>query len=225
MRLQVCYGGTFDPVHNGHLAIACTVRDALAADVRLLPAADPPHKGDTHADAVQRARLLDLAIAGERGLSVDRRELRRAGPSYTVDTLRELRAELGVQVSIVWLIGSDSLAQLHTWHRWRELFAHAHVLAVERSGSCVNADSLARKAPVVQAEVGPRWRTAAQLDASPAGGFAVLPLSHQRPESSTELRRRINAGEPWHDWVPVAVAEYIDRHGLYSRRAVPLAPL
>ncbi|MGH8078303.1 MAG: nicotinate-nicotinamide nucleotide adenylyltransferase, partial [Lysobacter sp.] len=79
MRLQVCYGGTFDPVHNGHLAIACAVRDELAAEVRLLPAADPPHKDETHAVATQRARMLDLAIAGERGLTVDRRELRRDG--------------------------------------------------------------------------------------------------------------------------------------------------
>lgn len=225
MQLQVCYGGTFDPVHNGHLAVACAVRDALAAEVRLLPAADPPHKDETHADASARARMLDIAIAGERGLRVDRRELRREGPSYSVDTLRDLRDELGKQVPIVWLIGSDSLAELHTWHLWRELFEHAHILAVERPGSRVDADSLGRKAPAVQAEVGPRWRPADQLHASSAGGFAVLPLSRQRPESSTELRRRIGAGEPWQDWVPAAVAEYIDRHRLYAGRAALSAPL
>lgn len=221
MLLQVCYGGTFDPMHNGHLAIACAVRDALTAEVRLLPAADPPHKDETHADAAQRARMLDLAIAGERGLRVDRRELRRDGPSYTIDTLRDLRDELGTQVPIAWLIGSDSLVQLHTWHRWSELFEHAHILVVERSGSRVDAASLGRDAPAVQAEVGPRWRPADQLHASPAGGFAVLPLSRQRLESSTELRRRIGAGEPWQDWVPAAVVEYIGRHRLYSRRATP----
>ena len=225
MRLQVCYGGTFDPVHNGHLAIARAVRDVLAAEVRLIPAADPPHKGDTHADAGQRARMLDLAVAGERGLSVDRRELRREGPSYSVDTLRELRAELGDQVSIAWLVGSDSLAQLHTWHRWRELFTQAHILAVERAGSCVDAASLARDAPEVQAQIGPRWRPPEQLHASPSGGFAVLPLARPRPESSTELRRRIVAGEPWQDWVPPAVATYIFRHRLYAARPAPSAPL
>ena len=225
MRLQVCYGGTFDPVHNGHLAIACAVRDTLAAQVRLLPAADPPHKGDTHADAAHRARMLDLAIAGERGLCVDRRELRRDGPSYTVDTLRELRAELGEQVPIVWLIGSDSLAALHTWHRWRELFEHAHILAVERPGSRVDADSLGHHAPEVQAGIGPRWRPAEQLHLSPAGGFAVLPHHQQRPESSTELRRRIGAGESWQDWLPAAVAEYIARHRLYAGRDESCSPL
>lgn len=219
MRLQVCYGGTFDPVHNGHLAIACAVRDALAAEVRLLPAADPPHKSEPHAAASQRARMLDLAIAGERGLSVDRRELHRGGPSYTVDTLRELRGELGESVPIVWLIGSDSLAELHTWHRWRELFEHAHVLAVERAGARVDANSLGQDAPEVQAEIGPRWQPAEQLHTTPAGGFAVLPLRRQRPESSTELRRRLIAGEPWRDWVPAAIAEYIARHRLYAARA------
>lgn len=221
MRLQVCYGGTFDPVHNGHLAIACAVRDALSAEVRLIPAADPPHKGETHAEAGQRARMLDLAVAGERDLGIDRRELRRDGPSYTVDTLHELRAELGDQVPIAWLVGSDSLAELHTWHRWRELFAHAHILAVERAGSRIDADSLRRDAPEVQAEIGPRWRPPEQLQASGAGGFAVLPLPRQRPESSTELRRRIVAGEPWQDWVPPAVAAYIGGQRLYAARPAP----
>ena len=73
MSLLVCYGGTFDPVHNGHLAIARAARDALDASVRLLPAADPPHKDATHADAAQRARMLEIAVAGEPGLKVDRR--------------------------------------------------------------------------------------------------------------------------------------------------------
>ena len=225
MQLLVCYGGTFDPVHNGHLAIACAVRDALAAEVRLIPAADPPHKDEPHATAPRRARMLDLAVAGERGLVVDRRELHRDGPSYSVDTLRELRAALGPQVPIAWLIGSDSLAQLHTWHRWRELFSHAHILAVERAGSRIDADALGHDAPEVQAEIGPRWRPAEQLRASPAGGFAVLPLQCPRPESSTELRRRIVAGEPWQDWVAPAVATYIVRHRLYAPRPAPSAPL
>ena len=100
VTLRVCYGGTFDPVHNGHLAVARAARDALQAQVFLLPAADPPHKGPTQANAQQRARMLDLALAGETGLKVDRRELYREGPSYTIDTLLELRAELGDEVPL-----------------------------------------------------------------------------------------------------------------------------
>lgn len=218
--LLVCYGGTFDPVHNGHLAIARAVRDAMATQVSLLPAADPPHKGPTHADAEQRAAMLELAVDGESGLRVDRRELHRDGPSYTIDTLCELRAELGPDIPIAWMIGSDSLVELDTWKRWRELFDYAHILAVQRPGSLTDGDSLERRAPAVHAETAPRQRHASQLHDTAAGGFAVFPLGEQRPESSTELRRRIRADESWRDWVPSAVADYIHRHGLYRGRDV-----
>jgi len=224
-ELIVCYGGTFDPVHNGHLAIARAVRDGLVTQVRLLPAADPPHKGPTHADAEQRAAMLDLAVDGESGLHVDRRELHRDGPSYTIDTLRELRAELGPDAPIVWMIGSDSLVELDTWKRWRELFEYAHVLAVQRPGSLTDGDSLERRAPTVHAEIAPRQCPALQLHDTAAGGFAVFPLAEQRPESSTELRRRIRTGESWREWVPTTVADYIDRHGLYRDRGIHATPL
>jgi nicotinate-nucleotide adenylyltransferase len=215
--LVLCYGGTFDPVHNGHLAIAAAVRDALDAEVHLIPAADPPHKGPTHADAAQRATMLALAVEGQRGLLVDRRELRRQGPSYTIDTLRELRAELGPHVPLVWMIGSDSLLELDTWHRWRELFDFAHILAVGRPGARIDEATIAARAPAVHAEIGPRWRLPAQLHAMPAGGFAEFRLAAERPESSTELRRRIRERDPaWRDWVPPAVAAYIAGQGLYG---------
>ncbi len=214
-KLLVCYGGTFDPVHNGHLAVARTARDALAADVALIPAHDPPHKGPTRADAAQRAEMLELAVADETGLSVDRRELRRDGPSYTFDTLGELRAELGETAPIAWLIGADSLLQLHTWHRWRELFERAHIVAVQRPGSQVDANRLREQAPPVLAEIAGRWLPPQALAETASGGFALLPLPELRPESSTELRRRIREGGDWQGWVPPAVAAYIVGHGLY----------
>lgn len=225
MALQVYYGGTFDPVHCGHVAVARAVRDGLDAQVQLVPAADPPHKDATHADAIARARMLDLAVAGEPGLKVDRRELRREGPSYTVDTLRELRAELGPDTPIVWMVGGDSLLQLHRWHRWQELFQFAHVLAVARPGSHLDMATIAEQSPPVHAEVAARWHPPRDLSQAPAGGFAAFELALQRPESSTELRRRIAAGEAWRDWVPAAVAEYIVRHGLYAVRDVTPASL
>jgi nicotinate-nucleotide adenylyltransferase len=225
MALRIYYGGTFDPVHAGHLSVAREVRDALDAHVFLVPAADPPHKDETHADADARARMLDLAIAGEPGLKVDRRELHRIGPSYTVDTLRELRAELGPDAPLVWMIGGDSLLQLHTWNRWRELFALAHVLAVARPGSHLEPAAVAAVAPEVEAEIGPRRRPAQSLNSSAAGGLAVFPLRRERPESSTELRRRIAAGEPWEAGVAPAVAEYIRRKALYGVRGVTPASL
>lgn len=221
--MLVCYGGTFDPVHNGHLAVACAVRDALSAKVALLPAHDPPHKGPTRADALQRAEMLELAIEGEPGLCVDRRELRREGPSWTVDTLGELRSEFGDDLSIAWLIGADSLLQLASWHRWRDLFELAHLIVVDRPGAVVDAGTLRAQAPEVLAEIAPRWQAPGRLSEAPLGGIARIPMPALRPESSTELRRRIREGEHWQDWVPPAVAAYIIRHGLYQPAAVIMA--
>lgn len=220
--LLVCYGGTFDPVHNGHLVVACTVRDALSAQIALLPAHDPPHKGPTRADALQRADMLELAVEGIHGLGVDRRELNRDGPSWTVDTLVELRAELGADAPIAWLIGADSLLELASWHRWRELFELAHVLAVQRPGAPVDAETLRSLAPDVFEEIAPRWQQLDGLAEQARGGFAMVPMPELRPESSTELRRRIRDGEPWQDWVPPAVAAYIVRHELYKAPTVIL---
>lgn len=215
-KLLVCYGGTFDPVHSGHLAVARAARDALDADVALIPAHDPPHKGPTRADATQRAEMLELAVGDEAGLSVDRRELLREGPSYTFDTLGELRGELGSDAPIAWLVGADSLLQLHAWHRWRELFGRAHILIVQRPGSEVNAAALRAQAPEVLAEIAGRWLPPQSLAESACGGFALLPMAGLRPESSTELRRRIREGGDWRGWVPPAVADYIVRQGLYA---------
>ncbi len=223
-KLLVCYGGTFDPVHNGHLAVARAARDGLGAEVALLPAHDPPHKGPTRADAMQRADMLELAVAGEAGLSVDRRELRRDGPSYTFDTLGELRAEHGEAAPIAWLVGADSLLQLHAWHRWRELFDRAHIVAVQRPGSQVDAARLRQQAPEVLAEIAGRWLPPADLAAAANGGFALLPMPQLRPESSTELRRRIRTGGDWIGWVPPAVAAYIVREGLYRDPGDILVP-
>ncbi|QDW65777.1 nicotinate-nucleotide adenylyltransferase [Luteimonas granuli] len=216
MNLLACYGGSFDPVHLGHLAVARAVRDALAAEVALLPAADPPHKTATHATAAQRVRMLELAIAGEAGLRVDARELERDGPSYSVETLRLLRAQEGPRRPIAWVVGGDSLMQLDTWHDWRRLFAHGHVLAVARPGVPLDEADIARRAPEVQRELDGRRRAPRALVDSPAGGFAVLDLPRLRPESSTELRRRIAAGGDWEAMLPVPVAGFIRDCRLYG---------
>lgn len=225
MRLLACYGGSFDPVHLGHLAVAREVRDALGAEVALVPAADPPHKDATHADAAQRAEMLALAIDGERGLRVDRRELERGGPSYTVDTLRLVRAAEGPHRPIAWVVGSDSLLRLDTWHRWRELFAHAHVLAVERPGAPLDPQVVADQAPEVHRQVEARARPAPALALSPAGGFAVLRLAGPRPESSTGVRRLIAGGGDWERMLPPAVAGFIRGHRLYGYGSATRAPL
>ena len=124
--LAIWYGGTFDPVHNGHLAIARAAADTFGVPVTLVPAAGPPHRTAPGADAAQRAHMLDLAVAGDRRLRVDRRELQRPGPSWTVDTLRELRAERGAAAPLALLVGADSFRSLPTWKHWRQLPELAH---------------------------------------------------------------------------------------------------
>lgn len=208
------YGGTFDPVHRGHVAVACAVRDALRCDVRLLPAADPPHKEITHADARHRRRMLEIAVAGERGLRVDARELGRDGPSYTVDTLAAVRAERGDAGPVIWIIGADSLAQLHRWHRWQALFDVAHVLAVGRPGHALDPD--ASRDHDAAAFLRTRLRPLVSLASTPAGGLALLPMEPPRGESSTAIRHAIAAGAAWEVDVPAPVAAYIRRHRLYA---------
>lgn len=218
MTLLVLYGGTFDPVHDGHVAVARHARDALHADVALMPAADPPHKGPTRASAAQRAQMLQLAVDGEPGLHVDLRELQRTGPSYTVDTLQVLRAQAGPAASCAILVGADSFRTLDTWHRWRELFGLAHIVvagrAVHGQGSDAEA-SHAQGSEQLRESTDARWvDDPRELHHTPAGLLFALkqPLF---PQSATELRRRIAAGEPWEAWVAPAVAAYIRRQGLY----------
>lgn len=220
-RLHLYYGGTFDPFHDGHLAIARAARDELGVPVALLPAADPPHRPPPGADARQRLRMLELGTAGEPGLYVDDRELRRAQrqpgrPSYTVDTLRELRAEWGPALPIAWLMGADSFAGLEGWHEWQALPGLAHLVLAERADS-----PLAGYLPPALAD----WLATARTDrredlsCAPAGRIWVM---HQplRPESATQVRELIAAGDPgWQARVPAAVARYIAGHGLYGSAA------
>jgi len=127
-------GGTFDPVHNAHLRVAWEAAEALDADVRLMPAHVPPHRPAPVASANQRVAMLRAALAGQTRLTLDERELRRDAPSYTVETLRELRAELGNDRSLILLIGADAFAGLPTWHEWTALFDLAHLVVLTRPG-------------------------------------------------------------------------------------------
>lgn len=127
-------GGTFDPVHIGHLRVAWEAAEALDAQVRLMPAQVPPHRPAPVASAAQRVRMLQLALAGQQRLMLDTRELERAGPSYTFDTLRSLRAEFGDSRPLILLLGADAFAGLPSWHRWRELFELAHIVVLTRPG-------------------------------------------------------------------------------------------
>lgn len=210
--LSVYYGGTFDPVHNGHLAIARAARDALDTCIRLMPAADPPHRALPGASAEQRAAMLELAIADDAGLQVDRRELRRAGRSWSIDTVRELRAELGDDAPIALLVGADSFIDLPDWKHWRELLSMAHFVVAERPGNPLDLEDLP---PDLLEAVAGRWAQAPQALAAAPGGCILRLHQPLQPHSATDLRRRIVEGRPWRQLVPDAVADYIVREQLY----------
>lgn len=217
LPLRAFYGGTFDPVHNGHLAIALAARDALGTTIWMMPAADPPHRTAPGATAEHRAAMLELAIQGQAGLRVDRRELRRDAPSYTIDTLRELREKHGDSAPLAFVIGADSLHGLATWKAPEALLAGAHWVVAERPGSALDE----HLPPEVARLVGARWTlNAAVLRESPGGKVLRLRQPLQS-ESATQIRRRIAAGETWHHLLPLAVSRYIVEHGLYG--AGPLA--
>jgi len=209
MALALLYGGTFDPVHAGHLAVARAARDALSAEVSFLPAADPPHRPAPGASAEQRAHLLALAITGEPGFRLDLRELQRPGPSYTVDTLRQWRAEHGPEQPLAWLVGADAFRGLAGWHEWEALFDLAHFVVAVRPGH-----DLETLPPALEAACAGRWVGARRLAEAPAGGLFRLSMS-LHPASATELRRRLRTGEPHGDWLAPAVAAHIAREGLY----------
>jgi nicotinate-nucleotide adenylyltransferase len=214
-QLHLYYGGTFDPIHLGHLAIACAARDELGARVHLVPAADPPHRTAPSATAAQRARMLELALADTPGLVLDTRELRRASqggvPSYTVDTLRELRGELGPAMPIAWLLGADAFVGLCSWNRWEALFELAHFVVAERPGVPLDLAEAPQLAQAVQG----RWAAdASELGTTPAGRLWRL---HQplRGESASAVRTRIATGGDWQALVPPAVAVFIAQQSLY----------
>lgn len=219
--LLVLFGGTFDPVHEGHLAVARCARDALATTVHFMPAADPPHRPAPGASAAQRVAMLRLALADEAGLVLDTRELERSEPSWTVETLRGLRRELGPATPVALLLGADSFLGLPQWREWRELFELAHFVVAGRAGSPLDGGL---PAPLAGAVAGRLVEDPARLRQEPAGRVLLLRQPLQ-PGSATGLRARVAADGDWQALVPPGVAGYIRRHGLYVGRGLTPPPL
>jgi nicotinate-nucleotide adenylyltransferase len=211
-------GGTFDPVHYGHLRFADDVRRALGlSQVRLVPARDPPHRDVPAASAEARLAMLQLAVAEFPGLVADDRELRRAGKSYTVVTLTELRCEFP-QSPLLLLLGADAFRGLPSWHRWREIFDLAHVVVVERPG----VDLAASLPPPLR----PFWDERRVDDpkillSRPAGAIyvqSIVPTDVSATTIREGLARGNAADGSWRGLLPPAVLAYIDHHHLYRQR-------
>jgi len=207
-------GGTFDPIHLGHLAAAHAAQRALRLDrVRLVPAARPPHRPDSpRASEYHRLEMLRRAIAGTAGWEVSDLELRRDGPSYTYDTLAHLHREGLTPLQLFFITGTDAFAEIATWHRYPEVLDAAHFAVVTRPGFTL---------PALQARVpslADRMIEPAELDAASAP--RILLIESPTPDvSSTDIRERAARGESLTDLVPPEVAAYISQHHLYRRMA------
>jgi len=204
------FGGTFDPVHYGHLRAALEAMERLQLqDFRLLPAGTPPHRANTFASADHRQAMLKLALSRYPELQVDDREVRREGSSYMVDTLGEIRREEG-EAPILMMIGQDAANVLDQWYDWQKLFDLAHLVIMRRP------ESKHIYSGALFEQVQPRLvNDPDQLRKTPAG--LILPLEvTQLAISSTEIRRQIHAGLSPRFLLPDSVIEYILEYELYS---------
>jgi len=210
MKTMGIFGGTFDPIHYGHLRTAFEMLQALHFDeVRFIPCGDPPHRGMTFANAGQRMRMVELAIEGQAGFIADDRELRRGGPSYTIDTLLALREEFSDR-ALGLIVGMDAFLGLHQWHRWDEILSAAHIVVAHRPGW---------KAP----DIGPLGEMITEFGThrvsdlhSEQQGRIHIHAVTQLEISSTEIRDLVAADRDPRFLMPDAVRDEIDATGCYA---------
>lgn len=207
-------GGTFDPVHHGHLRLARECLEALRlGEVRFVPVHSPPHRGVPIATPAQRLRMLEIATQGENGLVVDGRELDRGGTSYTIETLEPLRREAGTR-PLCLITGMDAFRQINTWKRWTDLLEYAHIIVVDRAGKDPRFDDReVAKLFVEHAASGPD-----SLHDLPSGRILKL-NAPQLDISATRIRELIAAGRNPRWLLPDAVIGYIRQERLYQGAA------
>lgn len=215
MRKKIgIFGGTFDPVHIGHLRLALELKQQLGLDeMRLVPCHKPPHRDAPQVSSDQRVEMLRIALRSCPELQLDERELQRDKPSYTYDTLRELRAEVGEEVSLVLCMGEDAFAGLSTWYRWQELIQLAHIVVVARPGWNM-AETGRALSEDLRELLHKHQRDLKSLDYD-AAGTIVQQSPRLLAISSSEIRQQIKAGKSAQFLVCDAVWDYIARHNLY----------
>jgi nicotinate-nucleotide adenylyltransferase len=207
-------GGTFDPIHVGHLAAGDGAQQALRLDrVLLVPSRMPPHRPEAAA-AEHRLAMATLAARERRAWSASDVELQRDGPSYTFDTLVELRRTAS---QIFFIIGADAFAEIATWSRYPAVLDLAHFVVVARPG--ITLDSLTKRVP----DLAGRMTTPDRLE--PSAATRIILVEASTPDiSSTDIRRRVAAGAPIAGLVPAAVADYIAAHRLYRATSQTVGP-
>ncbi len=220
-------GGTFDPFHNGHLAVARAARAALALDlVHVIPAHVPPHRPvQPSASAEHRFAMVALGIAAVEGFVADDRELRSVGRSFTSDTLAQFSAEGWRASQIFFITGADAFAEIATWRRYPEILEQAHFVVISRAGR--RASSLRHEMPALA----PRMRVplGGAAPAAPAAGDVAQPaiwlVDAQTPDvSATGIREAVAGGRAITGLTPPMVEQHILRHGLYRRTSSTPSP-
>ncbi|MNF29409.1 putative nicotinate-nucleotide adenylyltransferase [compost metagenome] len=203
------FGGTFDPVHIGHLRSALEVAEFMALDeLRLIPSARPPHRETPQVSARDRLAMVELAVAGLPPLRVDDRELKRDKPSYSIDTLESLRSELAAADQLFLIIGWDAFCGLPTWHRWNELLEHCHILVLQRPDADSEAPETLRNLLAARSISDP-------LSLEGPGGQISFIWQTPLAVSATQIRTLLASGKSVRFLLPDAVLTYIHAHGLY----------
>lgn len=206
-------GGTFDPIHHGHLRLALELYERLdLAEVRLLPAASPPHKNQPMADSQLRLAMVQAAVANVQGLIADGRELNRQGHSYTVETLQEIRAEMGAERPLYLIMGMDAFMSLSSWYQWEQLIHYAHLLVVRRPGALlpmVHQMQVFMREHQVSEDNPLTWQPSGTVIVEDIPGLMI---------SSTQVRALLVQGKNPQYLLPESVLKLIYEQGLYGSR-------
>ncbi len=204
------FGGTFDPVHLGHLRSAHHVREVLSLDeVILVPSLNPPHRKMPESTAEHRLAMLRLAVLDFPGIVIDDREITRGGSSYSIETLESLRREIGQRGVIHLIMGLDAFHKFDEWHRWRDISNLCNIIVLKRPGSSLEFSL------VMNNWIKNRLCPLGQLKIQPFGKVCFLELE-QMDISSTEIREALNRGSRPLSHLTISVENYIQRHGLYQ---------
>lgn len=210
-------GGSYDPVHHGHIALGAYFAQLLQVDqLRVIPAGLPWQKAMLKATPEQRAEMVAIAFRDQPfDVAIDMQEIERAArglPTYTIETLRLVRAELGADACIAFVMGADQLQRLDTWNEWQALFDYAHICVASRPGFDIGAAGLA---PAVAAAFSSRLGTPEQIRNTPHG-LTYLAQDFAVDISATEIRAALQRGEQANSLIPPLVLDYIEQHNLYK---------
>ncbi len=209
-------GGTFDPIHLGHLRLAQEIAEALALrEVRFIPGGTPPHRATPQTAAVHRVAMVKLAVAGNPLFVLDERETKRSGKSYTFDTLAELRAELGPACPLVLMMGADAFLGLETWHRWQGIFSLSHIVVAHRPGSTLGGMTAALAREFTQR----RGSDPLAVHGAPSGLIVEVPIT-ALDISATQVRGLVRTRRSARYLLPPEVLAYIDNNHLFLKENI-----